>query len=870
MNTKFYFLFFLISSSVWTLNAQKQVFQEPMPEDYTFYYLTDHINQANLEDAPYRFSGINSNVYLEFPVGNDNQFERFQIYKTQYMESGLAVKYPRLQSFVGKSKSGKTLYLAVTPYEIVGTVMRPGQITYLVKQYDNNRWIGFERDKQPVEEDFICETQAEPESSANNLSPRPSFNDRTLRKYRFAVSTTGEFSQYHLNRLGIPASETDANKKAAVVGELLIAVTRMNSVYERDFAISLMLVNNNDQIVFLDASTDPFDNNTTNMSSLLSANQTTVDNHIGSSNYDVAQVWCQGTLQGLAFLSVVCSTNKARGAVRGNQPETDRFIISVASHELGHQFGAYHVFYNSCGGNRTDNHAVETGSGTTIMAYAGICSPNIQYYTDDRFNTISINDFRNNLITTGSCSQNISLNNQPPTVNAGPDKWMPKETPFVLTATASDPEGDVLTYVWDEKDLPNHNYSTPPQSTWTTGPIFRPFPVRTENYRYFPNLDSLLANQTSTRWEVLPSVNRIMEFNVTVRDNNIEGGQTQNDRIALGIDDSAGPFRFTSQSSPETWLAGQQVNITWDVAGTDGGNINCTNLDLLLARDGRNFTDTLASNIANTGTYTLTVPNGMDTPNGRLMLKARDNYFLSISQANVIIGNYQETCGNTFSSTPGLAIPDNDTAGITDTIHINTNEFISDVNVTVDITHPYVSDLQVKLFAPDGTEVVLWNNNCGSQDNLNVTFDDEGNTIDCSNLTGQIQPIQPLSVLDSKYTQGDWVIQVIDNQAPDGGTLNSWSLNFCIVQQNVENNLIENVKVFPNPATDYLQIFIPDISNEKLKIQITDMNGRIILSKEQENPKKNLQIPLLDISSGSYILQLNQGNKFFNSVIIVK
>ncbi len=860
------------------LKINKVIFAEPMPDSYAFYNLSEKLDAARLNDAPYRFERVSSDIFLHFPVDELGHFEKFEMFKTRYMEADLSSEYPDIQTFAGKSKTGKLLYLSVTPYGIHGTVLRPGQNTFLVKQYDPSRWIAFDRAEQPTEETFICETpEAEAGTSSNSdTQARPLFFDGIMRKYRYAISTTGEFSQYHLNRLGIPPSETDANKKAAVIGELVTAITRMNSVYEKDFAISLMLVNNNDAIVFLDASNDPFDNNTTSMGSLLNANQNTQDNYIGSTNYDVGQVWCQGGLQGLAQLTVVCSSGmKARGAVRGSYPETDRFIISVASHELGHQFGAQHVFYNSCGGNRQDDHAVEIGSGTTIMAYAGICPPNLQYFTDDRFNYISIKDFRANLFDTGSCSQNINLNNQAPSVNAGPDRYIPKQTPFVLTAVASDPDGDTLTYVWDEEDIPSHNQSSPPQPTWIDGPMFRPYAERTENYRYFPKLDDILSatgNNPSTQWEVLPSVGRLLKFNVTVRDRNLQGGQTMNDVIYLGIDASAGPFVFTSQTSDEIWAVGQTVNITWDVAGTNTGNVNTPYLHLLLARDGRHFTDTLAAHIVNNGSYSFTVPAHLSTPNGRIMLKADNNYFFAVALGTITIGNYQETCNHTFTSSPNISIPDNDLNGIADTLSITENELISDLNVHVNITHPYVSDLKISLTAPDGTEQILWDNSCGGQDNLSVTFDDEGSTISCNNLTGHIIPVNPLHVFDSKYTQGDWILKVQDTQSPDGGLLNGWSLDFCYIQQHVEKTDFDFVNVYPNPASDILSVELPNQNNNNINISVYDINGRRLIEKNitPSEPFVKISLNILNLSDGNYILRIQQGKYFYNGIVIKK
>ncbi|NPA43093.1 MAG: T9SS type A sorting domain-containing protein [Chlorobi bacterium] len=868
MKKVFWILFFTGFSFLY---AQKRIFQEPMPVKYRFFQLNDRVRAPELGRAPLRGSGLEG-VALEFPVNNEGKTEVFRMYRTEYMEPGLAARFPELRTYAGQSASGKTLYLTVTPYESTLIVLRPGEDTYLIKQFDGDRWIGFNRTDQPDESQMRCETDTQEEGNTFESAARPVFEDGVMRKFRLALSITGELSGYHLNRLGISSTEPDSVKIAAVLGAVLQGVTRINSVYERDLAISLMLVDRNDRLIFLDPNSDPFDNYTRDMSGLLSANQNTVDNQIGNNRYDVAQVWCYGGLQGLARLRSVCnSTAKAMAAARGDYPEADRFLVKVASHEMGHQFGAYHVFYNSCGGNRTDNHAVEPGSGTSIMAYAGICPPNIQFQTDDRFNAISINDIWQFIYGQGTCAAIDQLTNRAPTLNAGPDRYIPKETPFVLTAHASDPDGDVLTYTWDEQDIPNHDYSTTPQPTWTSGPMFRPFPPRVDSLRYFPNLDSLLADrpELSTTWEVLPSVQRLLKFTVTVRDNNVEGGLIDRDNITLGVVDNAGPFRVTSQPSSEVWHAGETRTVTWDVAGTDGGNVNCQFVDIIYARDGRHFLDTLAALVPNTGSYTLTVPPAIHGVNGRLMVKARDNYFLSLAKGKITIGNYNQVCNVSYRSTPGIAIPDGNSAGITDTIYISPGQSITDVDVYVRINHSYVADLDISIISPSGHEVVLWSRNCGNRDNLDVIFDDEASPINCDSLQGvRVKPLNALGLYDASYHGGPWVLKVVDNLSPDSGTLEEWGLDFCLLQLDAPEQIFRGLKVYPVPAGDVLHIDLPESVRGDLKVRLFDLNGRLLIDEVYEGETGRINLPLQGLARGQYVLTLTSADQSHRQLII--
>ena len=766
---KKYFLLYVIllnltvKSQQWQNNSKitdKVIFNEVMPDSYTVFTADNTLLKEQLQNAGYRFSE-QLPTSVVFPINLNGDVETFSVYRTEFMESGLQAKYTNIQTFVGKStKSGRSIYFAITPYESSFTITSPDANTFFLKTYSKDSYIGFYLGSQHYNDnEFQCEYNNDNTPALTVSAARA--NDRILRKYRYAVSVTGEYSGYTLLRLGIPSSASVSDKKTAILGAMVIAVTRMNSVYERDVAISLQLVNDNDELIYLDATTDSFDNDTTSMSSLLIASQSSADSNIGTNNYDVGQVWCQGGLQGLARRPAVCSSGiKAKGAARGQNVESDRFIISVASHELGHMFGANHTFSNSgCGGSRNDATAIEAGSGTTIMSYAGICPPNIQDYTDDRFNIASIDEIVDNFTngSTGSCAEQIMISNNAPIVSCGTNKYIPKETPFLLEATASDADGDTLSYVWEEVDVPNTSITTPPTSTRVSGPLFRPYPASLKSYRYVPILDTLLKNHTSHEWEVLSAVTRYIKFKVTVKDNNIEGGQTASNFVRLVSREEAGPFLTTSDLTPTAWQPNETRTITWDVANTTASPISCSSVDILLSTDGGyTYTTPLLLNTANTGTASITVPN-ITAVNARYMVKAHDNYFFSLNKGKITIGDFENHC-ETYTNSSSVVITDNDeTTGVESLIQVNDIYAISNVRVSVDVSHTYIQDVKLKLVSPSGTEITLINHACGSQDNLIATFDDSGQNIDCNNLSlgSSTLPAQPLSTLIDETTQGE-------------------------------------------------------------------------------------------------------------------
>ncbi|MCB1678983.1 MAG: M6 family metalloprotease domain-containing protein [Halioglobus sp.] len=116
-------------------------------------------------------------------------------------------------------------------------------------------------------------------------------------------------------------------------------------------------------------------------------------------------------------------------------------------------------------------------------------------------------------------------------------------------------------------------------------------------------------------------------------------------------------------------------------------------------------------------------------------------------------------------STPGLAIPDNQTSGVIDNITIDQDAIIVGVSVTLDITHTYRGDLRVTLLTPWGDSIILHERNHGGGS------DDIKRTIEESDLPA-------LALLHDHSTQGDWSLLVQDLARIDTGTLNHWALNF--------------------------------------------------------------------------------------------
>jgi subtilisin-like proprotein convertase family protein len=133
------------------------------------------------------------------------------------------------------------------------------------------------------------------------------------------------------------------------------------------------------------------------------------------------------------------------------------------------------------------------------------------------------------------------------------------------------------------------------------------------------------------------------------------------------------------------------------------------------------------------------------------------------------------------SSSPGLAIPDAGCpATVNDTINFGPSFTIADVNVRVQIPdHTWIGDLRISL-VHGSTTVVLWNNQCGGNDGLDVTFDDSGAAVTCATpTTGTYRPNQPLNAFNGQNSAGAWTLQVCDSVGADIGTLASWTISIA-------------------------------------------------------------------------------------------
>ncbi|MCF8321457.1 MAG: proprotein convertase P-domain-containing protein [Flavobacterium sp.] len=599
----------------------------------------------------------------------DGQIELFEVNDASNFDAELQAKYPEIRAYSGKGITDRyaTLKLSISPQGIQTIVFRTDKENEFIEPYseDHSVYAVFksQRNKSTgwacstTDEKSVMETTHKSASGSNSIQSSAG----QLKVMRLALSCNAEYANYF--------GATSAGQVALVLAAFNNTLTRCNGVYEKDLGVHMNLVASTTNVIYYVASSDPYTgmaNWNTQLQIALNTTLTGVGTAIATNNaaYDIGHMFGRTGGGGNAgCIGCICVDGVAAGtgATKGRGitspsngvPSGDTFDIDFVVHEMGHQMGANHTFSN---GNEGRGVNKEVGSGITIMGYAGITNEDVAANSIDIFHQTSIEQIQINLEGRTCIVSTPLVDNATPVIQPVSDYTIPYSTPFELTGVATDANAtDALTYCWEQNDDGGANTGllSSASETKTTGPNFLSWRPTASPSRYFPKIESVVANSNTTSEvggtagflsEALSSVSRVLNFRLTVRDNApyratapVKVGQTNYTDMKVNVTSSAGPFVVNAPNSPVSWVVGSNQSVTWAVAGTTANNVNAAFVDIFLSTDGGyNYPIQLASKVPNNGTATITVPNNPGASN-RIMVKGYKHVFFDISNANFAI-----------------------------------------------------------------------------------------------------------------------------------------------------------------------------------------------------------------------------------------
>jgi len=607
----------------------------------SYYKLDVNAIQNQLKDAQ-EMGRSAKPVEISLPT-LDGKVEKFAVYSFPVLVKSLADRY-QLGSYVGVGIDDPSKYVrfSVAPNDFQSMIIKDGVYQFIEPANSDKTVYGVHPKTNKTPGGFLCSMNesvlskkqidalySKGQTFDKNPTNFAKSSDQKYRSMRLAMSVTGEYTQFH------------GGTVAGAVTAINATMTRVNGVFEKDFALHLF-VQDFPGVIYTNAATDPYSAAATGAGGAWNLElQNTLTANVGNANYDIGHLFgASGGGGNAGCIGCVCTdptTAEPEGKGSGftspadNIPQGDNFDIDYVAHEMGHQLGANHTFSMNVEGTGVN---MEPGSGSTIMGYAGITgATDVQAHSDAYFHVASILQVEDNLSTT-TCDIETTVTNNPPVIGALSDYTIPKGTAFVLTATATDPENDPMTYTWEQFDSTNTPV-TGVTGNNTTGALFRSWtPTATGNTRYFPKLSSVLAGNLTVPadWETVSNVARATNFVLTVRDNSpiSNSQQTQSDIVTVTVSND-GPFKInTSQVYHNT-----ASNITWDVANTAAAPYNAANVKIDYTADNGTTWTVLSALTPNDGTQPYTFPVSLNGQNIKVRISAIGNVFYAVKQMTV-------------------------------------------------------------------------------------------------------------------------------------------------------------------------------------------------------------------------------------------
>ena len=610
-------------------------------------------------------------LVLPMPHG---QMQRFRVEYSPIMAPALAERYPEIATYRvrGIDEPATTGRIDLTPKGFHAMLSTPSGTIYIDPD-EAGKYRSFYKEDYAsaiglTKAPHICQihqkAKAVPVAQTDVTAAQQTQSSDQRRIYRLAVAATGEYTAYF------------GGSKSETLAQIVTAINRVNQIYGRDLAVQFQLVGNNDRIIYTDAGSDPYSHSPSAIPTMLTENQENLDFTLGVDNYDIGHLF--GILGGgLASVGSACQSFKAQAYTGTSKPDSDVFYIDFVAHELGHQLNANHSFNGTtanCGGiNRVGVSAVEPGSGSTIMSYAGICGDeNLQLNSDATFHALSIQEMRSFIDEGpgGACGTLVNSGNSAPVVDAGvagiDDLYtIPAGTPFRVTGQASDLDGDSLSYQWDEMDAGGDTGATDATTIGTdlpgeNNPLFRTYLPKTTPERYFPRLSTVISDNYEIG-ETLPETDRQLNLRLTVRDG--ESGVASDD-LEITVNSDSGSFEITGGSinSGGQFSSGSTQSLNWSTAGTE---LSCPEVEISLLSLNESDPPTTfceyqdsgmtllnLGRFANSGSAVFELPD-ITLVRGRVMLACADGLFFDLTDTPLEVEGGELTIADDCRSMDG-------------------------------------------------------------------------------------------------------------------------------------------------------------------------------------------------------------------------
>ena len=425
-------------SALWSPSSQRPASRAGMiptvnPSDYRAYTLDDAALGAALAAAPLEGSkgAANRAVDLVVPAPT-GELVHFAVVESPVMEDGLAAAHPEITTYAGNASSGFPvgIRLDVTPAGFHASVRGAGASWYVDPAYvgDHSLYLSYYGKDLPAPEQDLVEPQVDrsdlPSADSTTAARVGEGPDGLVKQriFKLAFLTDNTYAEYVAP--GLNDGTQDAASNAAVLAAKVTLMNRVNQIYNDDLGVFMVLIDGTDRLNLNTSAKTTGANGPCGLqacytaaqvtgcsSSLLTRNRLVVGLLAGVDNFDIGHIGLGLNGGGIAGLGVVGYNAKAQGCTGLPFPTGDFYAIDYVAHEMGHQFAGNHTFngtqVNCSGGNRNATTSVEPGSGSSVMAYAGICgSDDLQPHTDPYFSQRSQTEIGTHVTNTPSTSTN--------------------------------------------------------------------------------------------------------------------------------------------------------------------------------------------------------------------------------------------------------------------------------------------------------------------------------------------------------------------------------------------------------------------------------------------------------------------------------